>query len=237
MKKRWTCPEGTHAGVLAPARLRKTDVRRYCLACSEEKGILVERLCPSQERAKAKRQEQRAKKRDRKTAAKKREPTLAQLRARREARQDRETVLGIHVPTHFFRVCRDTPVISDSLKNLERPFPSVTVRRRRAGTYTTGHAYSHSAKIVLTIPVKCSWGKLAVIVAHEVAHVCSADEEHHGPGWRSTFLAILEQAYGMRTSWPTKDGKPVSYHDAHTIFEEMMDDGLGNPPPGRPRVP
>ena len=43
---RWTCPSPDHPGVLAPARLRKVDVRRYCLPCSEAAGILVEREAP-----------------------------------------------------------------------------------------------------------------------------------------------------------------------------------------------
>lgn len=58
--KRYTCPTcGT--GILAPSRLRKIDVRRYCLPCSEEAGVLVERTCPSRERE---REEKAAAKRD-----------------------------------------------------------------------------------------------------------------------------------------------------------------------------
>jgi hypothetical protein len=47
--KRWQCPL-CGSGKLAPSRPRKIDVRRYCLACSEKTGELVERRCPTLDR-------------------------------------------------------------------------------------------------------------------------------------------------------------------------------------------
>jgi hypothetical protein len=55
MNRIWRCPDATHAGVRAPARLRKIDVRRYCLACSEREGVLVERVNAPAEQARDKR--------------------------------------------------------------------------------------------------------------------------------------------------------------------------------------
>lgn len=43
---RWVCPSCS-TGRLAPSRLRKIDVRRYCLPCSERTGLLVEMTAPS----------------------------------------------------------------------------------------------------------------------------------------------------------------------------------------------
>lgn len=66
-KRRWSCPTGEHAGILAPANLGPLDVRRFCLECSWEKtrGNLVERICVSAEtqkkKAKAKAVEKAAK--------------------------------------------------------------------------------------------------------------------------------------------------------------------------------
>jgi hypothetical protein len=228
MKKRWDCPNGVHAGVLAPAKMRRIDVRRYCLACSEKTGVLVERTCPAKEREQAKRKETRRKKGERRADGD-REKKIANARARTRRRHERENVLGLHVPSHFYRVCRQTSMVVRTLETLERPMPTVKVRRRHSGTYTTGHAYTASARVVLTVPTECTWGKLAVIVAHEVAHVCTADEEHHGPAWRNMFLAILEKVYGLKTTWPVKEGKSVPYHDAHSAFEKMIDGGLGKP--------
>ena len=42
--RRWLCPKCS-SGKNAPERMRKDDVRRFCLACSEKTGRLVERTC------------------------------------------------------------------------------------------------------------------------------------------------------------------------------------------------
>lgn len=42
---RWICPT-CGKGKKGPSRLRKVDVRRYCLKCSEKAGVLVERSIP-----------------------------------------------------------------------------------------------------------------------------------------------------------------------------------------------
>lgn len=63
---RWSCPLCS-SGVLAPSRPRKVDVRRWCLACSEKTGKLIERVPIS---LAAKRKE-RKRKQARKYAAKK----------------------------------------------------------------------------------------------------------------------------------------------------------------------
>lgn len=49
---RWNCPDkNVHGGLNAPGRLRKIDIRRYCIPCSEKKGVLVERVQPAKETA------------------------------------------------------------------------------------------------------------------------------------------------------------------------------------------
>jgi hypothetical protein len=65
-KVRWTCSEDGHPGILAPSRLRKVDVRRYCWRCSEAAGVLVERTAPAVERAATARSAKLAVKRARK---------------------------------------------------------------------------------------------------------------------------------------------------------------------------
>lgn len=45
--KRWTCPEAQHTGALAPSRMRKNDIRRFCIPCSQATGFLVERIAPA----------------------------------------------------------------------------------------------------------------------------------------------------------------------------------------------
>ena len=51
-RKRWKC-DICDVGVLAPSRMRKSDVRKYCIPCSEETGHLVERVCPALEKKRA----------------------------------------------------------------------------------------------------------------------------------------------------------------------------------------
>ncbi len=92
----WICPTCSK-GKKAPSRLRKVDVRRYCLKCSEKAGVLVERSIPkldkkrdvkrvksqakSAVKAKAKREKERpARERDRELRKKARE--LSEWRAR-----------------------------------------------------------------------------------------------------------------------------------------------------------
>jgi hypothetical protein len=212
--------------------MRKIDVRRYCLPCSERAGVLVERTCPSQERERSLRKENRRKKqtRQKQTEAQKK---IAARKARAQRQFDRERVLGIHVPSHFQRVC-ESPCVARALELLERNRPTVKVRRRQSSAHTSGHAALWTGRVVLTLPEPCTWGQLAVIVAHEIAHVCCADEEWHGAAWRAMFLEILAEAYGLAATWPVKNGKPATIYDAHCAFEKMMDEGLGNPVPTSP---
>jgi len=44
--RRWLCPYCNN-GKMAPSRLRKIDVRRFCLPCSEKGGLLIERISPA----------------------------------------------------------------------------------------------------------------------------------------------------------------------------------------------
>lgn len=65
--KRWTCPK-CGVGKLAPARLTRLDVRRWCLVCSSKSPTLVERVMPARETAKAARAQRRAESRAAATA-------------------------------------------------------------------------------------------------------------------------------------------------------------------------
>lgn len=48
-KVRWNCPNDKHPGVLASTRPPKNSIVRYCLLCSQETGLLVERIAPRPE--------------------------------------------------------------------------------------------------------------------------------------------------------------------------------------------
>lgn len=93
----WVCPlcESTKR---APSKPRMNDTRRYCLACSESEGVLVERTCPvldakrerkaEAERARAakKAARKKAQRETERAARKAAEKQQAKERADREAR-------------------------------------------------------------------------------------------------------------------------------------------------------
>jgi hypothetical protein len=79
-RKRWECPAGQHPAVLAPQRLRRKDIRRYCLPCSMSSGLLVERVLPTLEK---KRTERAARGREQRKAA------TAVVRAKRDEQLER----------------------------------------------------------------------------------------------------------------------------------------------------
>jgi hypothetical protein len=84
-KYRWGCGGG-HPGVLAPGRLRRNDVRRFCWPCSLAAGVLVERTSAALERKRDAAKETRRRKASRKAATRKRarDRTADEKRRRRE---------------------------------------------------------------------------------------------------------------------------------------------------------
>ena len=59
---RWTCPNSLHPGVLGPSKPRRDNICRYCFACSEKAGKLVERVVPKLEAKRQSRKERAAEK-------------------------------------------------------------------------------------------------------------------------------------------------------------------------------
>lgn len=61
-QKRWRCEDPAHPGVLAPGKMRRDDLRRYCIDCSKVGGRLVERTCPALETRRAAAEDKRKEK-------------------------------------------------------------------------------------------------------------------------------------------------------------------------------
>ena len=51
--KLWRCPDCGNQN-RAPGKPRRNDVRRFCLPCSQRTGYMVERVCPTLEKKRAK---------------------------------------------------------------------------------------------------------------------------------------------------------------------------------------
>lgn len=177
MARRWLCPK-CGSGVHGPERPRRDDVRRYCLACSEETGWLVERSAPALER--------------------RREAALTRRRAKREVTRARErarfthdgTPEGLDLRTELKRLCR----LAGKLRGRKlRPPAEFTVWRRKAWRHTTGRA--NGRRIHLTLPVDCSRGRACAVLTHEVAH--HAGFMDHGPRFRAFEVDLARAAYGV----------------------------------------
>ena len=191
MNRRWSCPNGLHPGVLAPSRLRKIDVRRYCLECSTAEGVLVERSCKANEQAAERTRARSAKKAATKRAARSRAKAAVMERQRR-----REIVDGIDIARELDRLWAYALQLAGPLL-YSRKVPRLTVSLSEK-TGTSGRAWS-SGRVHLTVGKGCDRYRLCGVLAHEVAHQMSWGEGH-GPGFWSTLAELVLEAYGTDPS-------------------------------------
>jgi hypothetical protein len=206
-RTRWECPNGLHPSALGPSRPKKNATIRYCWPCSEEAGVLVERVAPALERQ-----------RNRKRAARQRE----QERAERAA-----AFLVPVVNADLNEVVLDARDLlgqawrTDALRDGERP-PGLSVRRGSAeqgrghparrpvnpdirfDDRVSGHATPHERRIVLTVGPGLGEAWLRAIVVHEAAHIACPDEGH-GSLWRSRYVRAIRELYPAAPLAPMPD--------------------------------
>jgi len=170
--KRWACPEGCGANVLAPGRMRKDDTRRYCLPCSERTGKLVQRTCPALDNKRNKAKEQRQDK---------------QMAARVA---ERET-------TYHMRIARAALKKAAGLKTWKRE--GLTMNPRWLRLLDAGSdSCRTSGRAGLTGHVKvggCSkdaW--IQQVVVHEMAHICLYRTGHADAAHDRRFQGLLMSA-------------------------------------------
>lgn len=133
-------------------------------------------------------------------------------------------ICGINVVDEVRRI-EALEIVSAAYTNLERKPVIVQVRCRKKGDHATGWADYVDCKVTLTYPNVCTYGKFAVLIAHEIAHIATANGENHGAAWRDMFLAILRDGYNFDVGWPINEAeKRVGYNFAHDIFESMLDE-------------
>lgn len=182
MTRRWVCPT-CGSGVLAPSRPRKDDVRRFCLACSEKSGRLVQRVCPAAETS-------RTRKADARKAA------SARRREReRTAEDERHTVDGMDVREELQRLCK--------LPFVRRHFPGgrspvrLTVSWSKSREYTTGHSKIGLWHVHLGLWEGCPRHEAEALLAHELAHAILPPGISHRERWRRTFARVVADGYGI----------------------------------------
>ena len=179
---RWVCGS-CGAGTNAPARMRADDARRFCLGCTAASGRLVRRTCPVLERRRG-------------TKAAKRAGRVTAQRGRVRRREAaRWTVDGLDLRDEEARLWATGRGLgfADALAEI----PVMRVRWSKVKAYSTGRAWTHHGRIVLTLGLKVDRAEAAVLLAHELAHMMAPRDEHHGPRFYRILSGLLESAYGV----------------------------------------
>ncbi len=103
--RRWVCPKCS-SGLNAPEKMRRDDVRRFCLACSQATGRMVHREAPALKARRATKAAQR-----KAAAAQATAERLAERHALGIRRERQELLRGVHLPTLASRlVAKSVPV-------------------------------------------------------------------------------------------------------------------------------
>lgn len=201
---RWSCPQ-CNDGLLAPARPRADDVRRFCLPCSAETGRLVRRVCAALERQREHAQAAARAKRHRKQAA------AARRRAEHKAFQaDRQFVAGIDLQAfaarcwrHIRKSDRADAAVRRSA-SFQKP-PLVTIRLRDDGSYATGHSYNDEYRVTVTLSRQVSRSDAEVTILHELCHQGAPEEQTaggrnavHGDAFNWLMLDVARRLWGSR---------------------------------------
>ena len=153
--KRWVCPL-CGSGKLAPAKPARDDARCYCLRCTGKTGRLVERVSPAAQTSRRRAEERAAVRAERGRARR----ATQSLQERERAAAAAESYPGVlHVLLkRWARLSEWDADIRDLKMSV----------RRRAESYSTGHAYYRAARITLTVGTLEGDGY--AVLLHEMAH-------------------------------------------------------------------
>ncbi len=173
-RTRWVCPDCGRAQ-LAPRRLRRVDVRRYCLPCSKKAGVLVERSAPVNE----KRRERSAERsREKQKRAREREVAAKTIRTVDAAGRTRY----VNVEREVLRMA----------KKIGRK-PEVTLYRRRTTGGTSGRCFDY--RVHITTEDGERWERLQYVMAHEVAHIGMPWRKPHGRKFRENLARLAPKVW------------------------------------------
>lgn len=170
MSARWRC-DTCGRGVNAPARMRRDDTRRFCLACSTKTGTLVQRTnVRAASRDEARRARAAATAQRRREARAERRAAQAPMRlVERKAR----TTLGDGLPVaseaaRIWRILRKHHGAVGPVPRIERP--KVHVEKRDGELWAWGSqrgSYAHTTDGFISLRIGASWETLA----HELVHM------------------------------------------------------------------
>jgi hypothetical protein len=213
--RRWQCPNDKHPGILAPGRLRKNDIRRFCLECSKEAGVLVERTCPALDKRREERERvHRRKQQQRRAAARKAAVT------RKENVLEKRRVWVGDVAIDLVEEARrlwNLPALVEAYAKLrdERPapgfphkaiphsacMPTLNIRQStRFHNGSRGRAWDRSPRLGrVSLTLDCEKNPVAAleVLLHELVHCAVGVHHHHDKVFRLTLITAAEQAWGV----------------------------------------
>lgn len=234
----WACPNGRHPAVRGPERPRKNATCRFCLPCSQGSAALVERVAPAlvRERAVAKAsqvmraQDLRERTRQNTELARAAYPVgwlrewhavAGKLAAWPRPLGPREVEANIRAARPQRYQVKGAIWGRDVVDTTGRLWPAEThigegvdgpvYYDEPAKARTSGHAYG-TRRIALTAGTDRA-DALATLL-HELAH-CACPRESHGDGWRSTFVAAVEELTGRSLAEVELDGHRRSGIELH----------------------
>lgn len=237
---RWECPHGLHPGVLASSRPRKNATARYCLPCSEEAGVLVERTAPALERkrnAKAAVREQRAQ------AQRENEQRARELAHKVPVIDAAGNELVLDAGELLARAWKTRELRSqqrDAWRHSKRlpPVPELVVRRGteraqrarinmergdpiRLRDAMSGHAAYAGDRIVVTCGPGLGEEWLRAIMVHEAAHAACPLDTRHGARWRSAYVRAVRELYPEVELAPLPELDPRAWRLDEQIAEAI----------------
>ena len=161
----------------------ETAVKRFCLPCSKESGVLVERAAPTLEK---KRLALKAKAKTKKLTAKKKT-------------QSKNTVNGVDVMAEWKKALR-LKGVRDHNRNttyVKSKGFTLTVRRSKATpNECTGQAWPWTGRVVMSVGVACDRAEIVGVLLHELAHLLTPQSPGHCSVFWGTFCELVEQYTG-----------------------------------------
>jgi len=203
-RRRWACPSEKHPGVLAPGRLQKNDVRRYCLPCSTETGKLVERVCPALEKRRQERIQQRQRtERKKRASVRKAQQTRAARHRERRTVSIRDHEIDLHEELKWLW---DRPRIQKAISRhtletsteVYRPFLVLRhATRLIPAMNATGCAWDNPLKVVMTLGSAKNPVAALTTLLHELVHCAVGIHHDHDGVFYRCMVEAAEEAWGI----------------------------------------